>query len=110
VLTTDANNSPVSQLASSSAHPVECADRSVFAIQWDMEQVSCVVWAVSGLELTFSHPKAEFFERASPIRRRSIVTADHPFPEGKFHSFRVGISKPRPTLLIENFPTNFHQV
>ena len=77
-------------------------------MQWDLEQVSGTIRAVYGLELSFSHPKAEFFETPFPIRRRGLATSNHPLPEGKGHSLRVSIPEPRLPLLIEYFPTDSH--
>ena len=73
-----------------------------------LEQVSDAIRAVYGLELSLSHPKAEFFETAFPIARRGLATSNHPIPEGKGHSLRVSIPEPGLTLQIEYFPTDSH--
>jgi hypothetical protein len=77
-------------------------------MQWDLEKVSGAVWAVCGFELSFSHPKAEFFETAFRIGRSGLATSDHPLPERKRNSLRISIPEPRLMLLIEYFPTDYH--
>ena len=109
MLATDANNSFIRQSKSCGAHSIEGPNRTIFAIRWYVEEIPGTIGSVRGLEHAVSHLQSNLFEPPLSLGMRRVYSPDHPFPEGKGHSFGVGSSEARPPLLIEDFPSDFHQ-
>jgi hypothetical protein len=88
----------------------ECPDRPISAIEGHLEKISGAIRAIAGLKLAFSHHKSETGESAVFLHRRVFFAPDHALPKRKLHAFGIGVAEPRASLLIEQFPANFHEV
>jgi hypothetical protein len=108
VFASDVHNSSVRQLACCPSYPIESPDRYILTIEWHLEKIAGATRTVPGLELAFSHVKSKTNKPTFFVRRWVFFPPYHPLPKGKSHMLRVGITKPRASLLIEQFPANLH--